>query len=77
MGVLNNVYFQMNIAKSSFHYDYERSFQKVDETLSFIGGLYGAVLILFVGLSFYSKYSYEIEFGDRIFKKDNEASFGS
>ena len=60
MGVTNDVYFQMNIAKSSYKYEYERQFQKVDETLSFIGGLYGAVLILFLAINFYSKYCYEI-----------------
>lgn len=56
----NDTYFQLHVIKSEFRYDSTRAFRKIDETLSYIGGLYGAVLILFIFLSFYSKYGYEI-----------------
>ena len=56
----NDTYFKMYVIKSEFRYDLTRAFRKIDETLSYIGGLYGAVLILFILLSFYSKYGYEI-----------------
>jgi len=46
--------------KDDFKFEYHRSFQKIDATFSYIGGLYGAVLILFIFMGLYSKYSYEI-----------------
>ena len=50
--------------------NFVRGFQKFDETLSYIGGLFGFIMILFSIFSLYDKYAYEIEFGDRIFKQN-------
>jgi hypothetical protein len=55
----------------------ERSFQKLDDTLSYIGGLFGIIMILFVLFSIYDKFGYEIEFGDRSFSQENMGSYGS
>ena len=45
-----------------------RSFQKLDQTLSYIGGLFGTIILLLISLKFYSKYSYELDIADKIFK---------
>ena len=71
------VYSRIYFRKSAELYSVERGFQKIDETLSYIGGLFGITIILFAFLSIYSKFTYEIEFGDRIFKQDSKCSYGS
>lgn len=54
-----------------------RSFQKLDQTFSYIGGLFGTIILLLIFLKLYSKYSYELEFGDKIFKETDNGGFGS
>ena len=53
-----------------------RSFQKIDETFSYIGGLFGTIILLFIFLTLYSKYSYELEMGDNLFKETDNGTFG-
>ena len=65
------------MVKTEFKLNAERSYQKLDENFSYIGGLYGTILSFMVFLNLYDKYSYEIEFGDRIFKQNNKKSYGS
>jgi hypothetical protein len=45
--------------------------------LSYIGGLLGTIILLLTVMSIYSKFCYEIEFGDKIYKQNNNGSFGS
>ena len=54
-----------------------RSYQKLDQTFSFIGGLFGTFSLLLSFLRLYSKYNYELDLGDKIFKQDHRGSFGS
>lgn len=70
-------YFKFYLRKGAANYSYVRAVQKLDQTLSYIGGLFGTLAILLMFLNLYSKYSYELDFGDRIFKQNNGGSFGS
>ena len=54
-----------------------RSYQKLDQTFSFIGGLFGTFSLLLSFLRLYSKYNYELDLGDKIFKQNHGGSFGS
>jgi hypothetical protein len=72
-----NQYAKIYLRKSSERFDMTRSFQKVDQTLSYIGGLLGTVLLILMFMNIYSKFCYEIEFGDRIFKQNSNGTFGS
>jgi hypothetical protein len=54
----NNQYAKLYIRKASVKEDTTRSFQKLDQTLSFIGGLFGTVMLICIFLSIYDKYAY-------------------
>ncbi len=41
-------------------YTFTRSFQKLDDTLSYIGGLFGIIVLFFLFFSIYDKFAYEI-----------------
>lgn len=59
--VLNTTtYAKIYLRKSSERLDVSRSFQKLDQTLSYIGGLLGTVILLLVIISLYSQFCYEI-----------------
>ena len=73
----SNRYAKIYLRKSSSNIQVTRSFQKLHETLSFIGGLYSTAILFMFVIGIYDKYSYELEFGDRIFKRDNNTSYGS
>ncbi len=70
-------YFKFYLRKGPSKDVHTRSFQKLDQTLSYIGGLFGTLTLLLAFLSVYSKYCYELDLGDRIFKQNNGGSFGS
>ena len=70
-------YFKFYLRKGAANFNFERNFQKLDQTLSYIGGLFGTLALLLMFLNLYSKYCYELDFGDRIFKQNNGGSFGS
>ena len=72
-----NEYFQFYWRKSSSKVEINRTFVKLDQTLSYIGGLFGTIILLLIFLKFYSKYSYELSIGDKIFKNNNGGSFGA
>lgn len=46
------------LRKSSLSIDVERSFRKADDTLSYVGGLFSAILSLLVLMSLYNEFSY-------------------
>lgn len=73
----NNQYFKFYWRKSASKIQVNRSFQKLDQTFSYIGGLFGTIILLLIFLKFYSKYSYELDVADKIFKENNGGSFGS
>ena len=73
----SNRYAKIYVRKSDSNIKITRSFQKLHETLSFIGGLYSTAILFMFVIAIYDKYSYELEFGDRIFKRDNNTSYGS
>ena len=73
----SNRYAKIYLRKSDSNIKITRSFQKLHETLSFIGGLYSTAILFMFVIAIYDKYSYELEFGDRIFKRDNNTSYGS
>ena len=55
-----NEYFKMFIRRSTKNYSFTRSFQKIDETFAYIGGLFGTIIFLLIFLNLYSKYVYEM-----------------
>ena len=73
----NNQYAKVYLRKSSERIDISRSFQKIDETLAYIGGLLGTVILMMPFMTIYSKFCYEIEFGDKLFKHNENGSYGS
>ena len=72
-----NEYFKFNWRKAANKAQITRTFQKLDQTLSYIGGLFGTIVLLLIFLKFYSKYSYELDIGEKIFKSNNGGSFGA
>jgi hypothetical protein len=60
------------IYKSPISKSIERSFQKIDEILSYIGGLFGTIAICFFFVNIYNSYSFEITMGGYLFKPDDE-----
>lgn len=51
-------YFKFYWRKAANKVQINRTFQKLDQTLSYIGGLFGTIILLLIFLKFYSKYSY-------------------
>ena len=72
-----NDYFKFYLRKSASNFETVRSYQKIDETFSYIGGLFGTIILMMSFLKLYSKYCYELDLGDSIFKQNNNSSFGS
>jgi hypothetical protein len=60
------------IFKSPISKSVSRSFQKIDEILSYIGGLFGTIAICFFFVNIYNSYSFEITMGGYLFKPDDE-----
>lgn len=54
----SNQYFKFNFRKGASKIEINRNFQKFDQTLSYIGGLFGFITLFLFFLSLYSKYSY-------------------
>ena len=50
-----------------------RSFRKIDDLLSYIGGLFGLITLLFGYLfRYYNQCCFEMEISDEIFKENEE-----
>lgn len=73
----SNAYFKFYLRKSSSNESIQRRFQKLDETFSYIGGLFGIIILFMSILKIYSKYCYELDLGDNLFKQNKTDSFGS
>ena len=55
------------LQKSPSKYKYERHFHKLDETLSYAGGLIGVVVGLFFIMSPYTELCYELSLANQLF----------
>lgn len=60
-------YFKLFIRKSSLSLLYERSFRKIDDTLSYIGGLYSAIVTALFIINKFNKISYELEIAQTMY----------
>ena len=63
---LVNIYF----IKSARTITYTRSFNKIDDYLSYIGGIIGTIFIIFFIVQKYAEVAYTIEFSSQIIKED-------
>ena len=59
--VIKDEYVKFYLRKSSQDMKVERQFQKVDETLSYIGGLFSILVSFMIFLSLFNGYSYELD----------------
>lgn len=66
------LYSTMTIFKSPNSQTIDRSFQKIDEILSYIGGLFGTIAICFFLVNVYNSYSFEITMGEFLFKPGDD-----
>jgi hypothetical protein len=62
----------MMFFKSPISKSIDRSFQKIDEILSYIGGLFGTIAICLFLVNLYNSYSFEILMGEYLFKPDDD-----
>ena len=53
----------------------ERSFEKLDETFSYIGGLFSSLLTVFIFMSFYTELSFEWKMANHLFSLDKKNNF--
>ena len=51
-------FMKLNIRKSPISLTFSRSFRKVDDTLSYIGGLFSTILVFLGFVSLYNELSY-------------------
>ena len=59
-GVMQDEYLKFYLRKSSKDILVERSFKKIDDPLSYIGGLFSAILGVLVLMSLFNEFSYEL-----------------
>lgn len=52
------VYAKIYFRKAANIYSVNRSFQKLDETLSYVGGLFGIIVVFCTVFSIYDKFAY-------------------
>jgi hypothetical protein len=64
-------YVSVQFSKSSRTTTYSRSFNKLDNYFSYIGGLLGSALGIFFLLNYYSEQSYLVDIGSLILSDDN------
>ena len=66
--VRQDEYLKVYLRKSSTDILVERSFRKADDTLSYIGGLFSAILAIMFLFSFYNEASYELEVAQNMYR---------
>lgn len=57
---LGPVFGSINIKKSALSMDLVRNYTKLDTTLSYVGGLFGFLMVFFIFMRVYTQYSYEV-----------------
>ena len=70
--VKHDEYMKFYLRKSSQDILVERSFRKADDTLSYIGGLFSAILAVLIIMTFFNEFSYELDIAKHLYhyKKD-------
>lgn len=68
--ILGEEYVKLYLRKSSTDILVERSFRKADDTLSYIGGLFSAILALMFMLIAYNETCYEIDIAKSIYRDE-------
>jgi hypothetical protein len=71
--VSNNIYAEVTFTKSSTTTSYTRSFNKVDDYFSYVGGLLGTTLVFFFILSSYSEKAYVMSIASELFALSEDA----
>lgn len=69
---LSGTHARFSFYKSPYSTVYARSFQKLDEVFSYIGGLFGIILIAFFLVSSYNSCKYEINLAGYLYHSDNK-----
>lgn len=67
----------INLKKSALSMDLTRSYTKLDSTLSYVGGLFGFLMVFFLFMRVYTQYSYEVEMADRLYSYDRNDPLAS
>lgn len=69
---INHTYGTFYFFKSPISLYYTRQFQKIDEVFSYIGGLFGTILIAFFLMSIYNTHKYEISLSGYMYRDENK-----
>ena len=67
----DKTYVQVVLAKSAEKLTIKRNFNKLDNYLSYVGGLIGTIIVIFITMSFYTEKAYEISIGKKILLDDD------
>lgn len=67
--MIDGYYAQISFYKSPNSKIITRDFQKIDEILSYIGGLFGTIAIMLFIVGVYNGYSYEISMAGYLYKR--------
>lgn len=59
---------KLNIRKASLVLDVSRTHRKIDDTISYIGGLFSAIISALLILGMYSELSFELNIAKSIYK---------
>ncbi len=70
-------YLKFYIRKSSLSLQVQRSFRKVDDTLSYIGGLFSAIVTVLFIMKKYNEISYEMEIAKNLYHYDRNVPLKS
>ena len=62
-----NLFVDLNIRKSPYSIHSVRSFEKIDQFFSYLGGLFGFILLGFFLVSYYNTASFEVDMADKLF----------
>jgi hypothetical protein len=68
---------KLNLRKSPITVSISRSFKKIDETLSYIGGLFSFLLIFLLFVIKYNEYSFDLELTKQCYYCDKNEPFDS
>jgi hypothetical protein len=69
---VNGLFATFFIFKSPKSQTITRSFQKIDEVLAYIGGLFGTISIALFLVSIYNEYSFELAIAGYLYKNNDE-----
>lgn len=59
---------KLNIRKASLATSVNRTYRKIDDTISYIGGLFSAIVSALLLLGMYSELSFELSIAKSIYK---------